>query len=62
MAEPVGAGDGRRFEDTMDVLEAEREVTEGRFRELLAELTAHVADVGRATGRSANERFLKHSH
>jgi len=52
MADTVGAGDGRRFEDTMDVLEAEREVTEARFRELLAELTAHVADVGRATGHS----------
>lgn len=36
----------------MDVLEAEREAAEARFRELLAELTAHVADVRQATDRS----------
>jgi hypothetical protein len=48
----VSDGTGQRFEDTMDVLEGEREATEARFRALLAELTAHVADVRRATDRS----------
>jgi hypothetical protein len=48
----VGGGDGTRFEDTMDALESEREATEARFRELLAELTAHIADVRDASDRS----------
>jgi len=37
--------DGQRFEDTMDTLEAQREVTEGRFRELLEELGQQVRAV-----------------
>ena len=36
----------------MDVLEARREETEARFRDLLAELTTHVEDVRTATERS----------
>lgn len=48
----MGDGAGKRFEDTMDVLEAEREASEARFRELLAELTAHVAEVRQASDRS----------
>jgi hypothetical protein len=45
------AGDDR-FEDTMDALEAQREVTEGRFRELLDELAHQVATVRAASERS----------
>ena len=45
-------GNGQRFEDTMDVLEARREETEGRFRGLLAKLTEHVEEVRTATQRS----------
>ena len=41
-----------RFEDTMDVLEAHREATEGRFRELLDRLSRHVAEVRDAADRS----------
>ncbi len=41
-----------RFEDTMDVLEADREATEIRFRELLDELSRHVGDVRDAADRS----------
>ena len=37
----------------MDVLEAEREATEARFRQLLAELTGHVNRVREAADRSA---------
>ncbi len=43
---------GQRFEDTMDVLEARREKTEARFRDLLAQLTGHVDNVRAATERS----------
>ncbi len=45
---------GPRFEDTMDVLEARREETEARFRDLLAQLTSHVEDV-----RVANDRSMR---
>ena len=48
----MSGGDGQRFEDTMDVLEARREKTEARFRDLLAQLTTHVEDVRAATERS----------
>jgi hypothetical protein len=48
------ADDGaQRFEDTMDVLEARREETEARFRDLSAQLSAHVSALGEATGRAA---------
>ncbi len=48
----MSGGDGQRFEDTMDVLEARREETEARFRDLLAQLTTHVEDVRAAAERS----------
>ena len=45
-----------RFEDTLDALEAQREQTEARFRELLDGLTASVDAV-----RSAKEQIEAHS-
>ena len=48
----MAEGNGRRFEDTMDALEAEREATESRFRELLDQLTGHIVKVREATDRS----------
>ncbi len=50
----MSGGGGQRFEDTMDVLEARREETEGRFRELLGQLAGHVDDVRAATERSTS--------
>ncbi len=47
-------GDDQSFEDTMDVLEAEREETELRFRDLLARLTTHIDEVRTATERSTS--------
>lgn len=44
--------DAPRFEDTMDALEAQREETEARFRELLDRLSAHVIAVHEATERT----------
>lgn len=44
--------EGTRFEDTMDALEAQREVAEGRFRELLEELGEHVRAVRDGTDRT----------
>ncbi|MGD8330788.1 MAG: hypothetical protein PVJ49_15265 [Acidobacteriota bacterium] len=41
-----------RFEDTMDALEAQREVTEGHFRELLEELGEQVRAVRDSTERT----------
>lgn len=47
------ADDNHSFEDTMDALEAQRELTEGRFRALLDELARQVAAVRAASERTA---------
>lgn len=52
MSEAPPEGTAARFEDTLDVLEEQREETEARFRELLGELEERVAELRTATAEA----------